>query len=125
MRLYQEIIEWLEIERTFKYHLVPIPMPWIRSLATRSPSNLTLNTSRDGESTGSLSNLFSCLITFIMNNFFLTSNLNLLFYHLKPLCVILPLYLLVQRFSSSFLKATFESERLLKSLPGDFFSTDK
>ncbi|KAK4827084.1 hypothetical protein QYF61_014186 [Mycteria americana] len=43
----------------------------------RAPSILTLNVSRDGESTTSLGNLFQCLTTLILKNFFLVSSLNL------------------------------------------------
>ena len=37
----------------------------------KAPSNLTLNTSNDGASTTSLGNLFQCLTTLILKNFFL------------------------------------------------------
>jgi len=42
----------------------------------RSPSNLALNTSRDGASTASLSSLFQCLTILWVKNF-VVSNLNL------------------------------------------------
>jgi len=45
---------------------------WSRLL--RTPSSLTLNISRDGASTTSLGNLFQCLTTLTVKNFFLTSS---------------------------------------------------
>ncbi|KAK4810670.1 hypothetical protein QYF61_007470 [Mycteria americana] len=62
-------------------------IPQIRLL--RAPSNLTLNVSRDGASTTSLGNLFQCLTTLIVKNFFLKSSLNLPSLSLKPLLLVL------------------------------------
>ena len=45
----------------------------------RAPSNLASNTAREGASTASLSNLCQCFATLMVKNFFLLSNLNLLF----------------------------------------------
>uniref|UniRef100_A0A8C2T4P3 BAG family molecular chaperone regulator 1 n=1 Tax=Coturnix japonica TaxID=93934 RepID=A0A8C2T4P3_COTJA len=56
----------------------------------RAPSNLVLNTSRDGASTTSLGSLFQGLTTLLVKNFPLTSNLNLPAFNLKPFpCVLL------------------------------------
>jgi len=48
-----------------------------------APSNLALNTAREGASTASLGNLFQCLTTPILKNFFLISNLNIPSFFLK------------------------------------------
>ena len=49
------------VGRGLKHHLVPNPLPWTGtpSLAqvAQAPSNLTLNNSREGKPTASLSNL--------------------------------------------------------------------
>ena len=50
----------------------------------RATSSLALNASRDGASTPSLGNLFQCVITLTVKNFFLLSNLNLPCLSLKP-----------------------------------------
>lgn len=55
----------------------------------RAPSNLDLNTSRNGVSTASLGKLFQCLTTFTIKNYFKTSNLN----HLNLLSFNFPLFL--------------------------------
>jgi len=44
----------------------------------KAPSNLALDTAREGAATASLGNLCQCLTTLIVKNFFLISNLNLL-----------------------------------------------
>ncbi|KAK4833105.1 LOW QUALITY PROTEIN: hypothetical protein QYF61_027771 [Mycteria americana] len=59
------------------------------SLTRSAPSNLTSNVSRDGASTTSLGNLFQCLTTLIVKNFFLKSSLNLPSLSLKPLLLVL------------------------------------
>jgi len=43
----------------------------------RAPSNLALDTSREGAVTASLAKLFQCLTALIVKNFFLISDLNL------------------------------------------------
>lgn len=58
----------------------------------RDPSNLTLNTCRDGPSTVSLDNLFHCLITFSVKNLLITSNLYVPSVSLKLLSLILSLW---------------------------------
>jgi len=50
---------------------------------------LSLNTSRDGDSTTSLGSLFHYLTILSENNFFLIFNLNLPWCNLKPLPLIL------------------------------------
>ena len=50
----------------------------------RAPSNLALNTSREGASTVSLGNLFQCFTTLMVKNFFLISNLYLPPFSLEP-----------------------------------------
>jgi len=45
----------------------------------KSPSNLASNTSREGAATASLANLFRCLTTLRVKNFFFIANLNLPF----------------------------------------------
>jgi len=47
-----------------------------RGQAAPGPSNLALNTFRDGASTTYLGNIFKCLTIFRVKNFFLASNLN-------------------------------------------------
>ncbi|KAK4831170.1 hypothetical protein QYF61_015640 [Mycteria americana] len=69
----------------------------------KAPSNLALNTSRDGASTASLGNLFQCLATLIVKNFFLISNLNLPSFSLKPLPLVLSLQALVKSPPPAFL----------------------
>ena len=62
-----------------------------RSGCPEPPFKLYLSTSRDGESTTSLGNLFQFLTNLWVNNFFLTSNLNILSFHFKPFTFILSL----------------------------------
>ena len=50
----------------------------------RATSSPTLSVSKDRASTTSLGNLFQCLATFIVNNFFLISNLILPSFSMKP-----------------------------------------
>ena len=69
----------------------------------KAPSNLALNTSRDGASTASLGNLCQCLTNLRAKNFFLIANLNLPSSSLKPLCLILSLHGLVKSPSPAFL----------------------
>jgi len=61
----------------------------------RAPSNLILNTPREGVSTASLGNLFQCLTTLMVKNFFLVSHLNLPSFSLEQFPVVLSLHLLV------------------------------
>jgi len=61
-----------------------------------APSNLALNTSRDGASTDSLGSLFQHLTTLIEKNFPLMSKLNLPSFNLKPFPLVLLLPTLVK-----------------------------
>ncbi|KAK4814468.1 hypothetical protein QYF61_018986 [Mycteria americana] len=88
------IIECCELEGTFTGHLVQLPCKSREDIFNkirllRAPSNLTLNVSRDGASTTSLGNLFQCLTTLMVKNFFLKSSLNLPSLSLKPLLLVL------------------------------------
>ena len=71
----------------------------------RALSNLTLNASRDGASTASLGNLFHCFTTLTVQSLFLTSDMNLPSFHLKPLHLFLPLHALVKSPSPAFLQS--------------------
>ena len=51
----------------------------------KAPSSLALNTAREGAATASLGNLFQCLITLMVKNFFLLPNLKLPSFSLKLL----------------------------------------
>lgn len=53
----------------------------------KTPSSLTLTTSRDGASTASPGNLFWHLTTFIIENFSLVSNFNVPSFNLKPFSI--------------------------------------
>jgi len=61
----------------------------------KASSKLDMNTAKDGASTVSLGNLFQCLTTLIVKNFFLRSNLNLPTFSLKPLLLVLSVHALV------------------------------
>jgi len=98
------ITEWFGLEETFKDHIVPTSLAmgrdrfhWIRLLKT--PSNLILNTFKDGASTASLGNLFLCLTTLTVKKF----NLNLPFFSLRLFSLVLSLQALVKSVSLSFL----------------------
>jgi len=71
----------------------------------RAPSNLALNTAREGAATASLGNLCQCLTTLMMKNFFLISHLNLPSFSLQPFPLVLSLHTLVKSPSPSFLWA--------------------
>ena len=90
------------VGRALKDHKTPTPPPPHHRQATnlhisyqprlpRAPSNLALNTSRDGRGSHSLSGqLLQHLTTLIGKNFPLTSNLNLPSFNLKPFPLVLP-----------------------------------
>ena len=59
------------------------------------PSNLTWNVCRDGASTTSLGNLCQGFTTLIVKKLFLISSLNLPFFILKPLPLVLSLQTMV------------------------------
>jgi len=69
----------------------------------RALSNLTLNVSRDGALTTSLSNLFQCFTTFMVKNVFLVSSLSLPSFSLKALPLVLSYQTLLKSLSPSFL----------------------
>jgi len=69
----------------------------------RAPSNLALNTAREGAATASLGSLGQGLTTLMVKDFFLTSNLNLLSFSLEPVPLVLSLHILVKSPSPSFL----------------------
>jgi len=69
----------------------------------RAPSNLALNTAREGAATASLGNLFQSLTTLTVKNFFLISHLNLPSFSSKPFPLVLSLQTLVKSRSPSFL----------------------
>ena len=69
----------------------------------KAPSSLALNAYREGASTASLGNLFQCLTTLAVKNFFLVSSLNLPFSCLKLFPPILSLHALIKRHSLAFL----------------------
>ena len=68
----------------------------------RAWSNLTLKVSREGASTTSLSNLFQCLTTLTVKDFFLISNLYLPSLSLKPFPLVLLPHTLLKSLSPSF-----------------------
>jgi len=61
-----------------------------------APSNLAWNTAREGAATASLGNLFRCLITLRVKNFFLKSSVNLLSFSLKETPLVLSLQAVVK-----------------------------
>jgi len=73
----------------------------------KAPSNLALNTSREGATTASLGNLCHCPTTSRVKIFFLVSNLNLPSSSLKPLSHVLSLQALVKSPSPAFLQTPF------------------
>lgn len=60
-----------------------------QTMFLNTTSTLSLNTSRDGDSTTSLDNVFQSLSTLPEKKFYLISNLNLLWYNLRPLPLVL------------------------------------
>ena len=65
------------------------------------------NASREGAATASLGNLFQCLTTLMVKNFFLIFDLNLPSFSLKPLPLVLSLRALVKSPSPAFLYVPF------------------
>ena len=77
--------------------------------------------SRDRNAITSLGNLFHCLTTPIIKNFFLISNLNLHSFRLKPFPLVLSQQILLKSLSSSFLYSpSLHTGRLLSGLPRTF-----
>jgi len=79
----------------------------------RAPSNLALNTAREGAATASLGNLCQGLTTLMVKNFFPISKLNLPSFGLEPFPLVLSLHTLVKSPSPSFLSAPSGTGRLL------------
>jgi len=77
--------------------------PFHQTRLLKTPSNLALNTAREGAATASLGNLGQGLTTLVVKNFFLRSNRNLLSFNVKPLCFVLVLHGLVKSPSPAFL----------------------
>ena len=78
-----KIIEPLELEGTFEDHLVQLlyneqEHVQLDQAAQGLIHSFTLKVSSDGASITSLGNLFQCLTTLTVKDFFLISNLNLL-----------------------------------------------
>ena len=102
-------MELLELEGTLNGHLVQLPAlnrdtcSSIRC-SEPCPQSLTLNVSKDGASTTSLSKLFHCFTTLIAKNFLLTSNLNLPSFSLKPFPLLLSQQTLLKSLSPSCLQ---------------------
>ena len=74
----------------------------------RATSSPALNVSRDGASTTYLGNLFQCVTTLWVKNFFLISNLNLPRLSLEPFPLVLSLSTPVNSHSPSCLYAPFK-----------------
>ena len=79
----------------------------LQTRLVRAPFSLALNASREGASTTSLGNLFQCLTTLTVQNFFLISSLNLPSSSLKLVPLVLLLHALIKSPSSAFLWAPF------------------
>jgi len=70
--------------------------PFYQPRVLRAPSNLALNTAREGAATASLGNLGQCPATLMGKNFFLISDLNLPSFSLQPFPLVLSLHTLVK-----------------------------
>jgi len=77
--------------------------PFHQTRLLRVPSNLALNTAREGASTASLGNLGQCLTTLMVKNFFLISDLNLPSFALELSPLVLSLHILAKNPSPFFL----------------------
>jgi len=98
------------VGRDLKDHLVPTPPAMGRDIfhqprLLRAPSNMALNTAREGAATASLGNLGQCLTTLMGKNFFPISHQNLPSFSLEPFPHVLSLHTLVKSPSPSFLSA--------------------
>ena len=100
-------IEWFGLQGTSKVIQFQPPTmardTFHQTRLLRAPSNLALNTSREGAGTASLGNLFQCLTSHIIKNFLLMCSLNLTLFSLEPLPLVLLLCVLVKSPSPSFL----------------------
>ncbi|KAK4810863.1 hypothetical protein QYF61_008835 [Mycteria americana] len=84
---YHRLVREEEEEEGFDQEAGPFTKKLEEGVAQKS--NLTLNVSRDGASTTSLGNLFQCLTTLTVKDFFLKASLNLPSLSLKPLFLVL------------------------------------
>ena len=98
LQAYNRIIEWLGLEGTSRITKFQLPCnrqgcqlldQVMDQIWTRAPSSLALNTSSSRASTAALGSLFQHLTTLLEKNFFLTSNLNLPSFSLKPFPLLL------------------------------------
>ena len=93
-RLEWSIIESFRLKKTFDIMHptinLTLPSPPLSHVPKCHIYSL-LNTSRDGDSTTSLGSLFQGLITLSVKNFFLISNLNLLWCNFRPFPLVLSL----------------------------------
>jgi len=87
------------------------------------PFSLALNASREGASTTSLGNLFQCLTTPTVKNFFLISSLNLPSSSLKPFHLVLLLHVLIKTFSPVFPSAPFRYWKAAVKSPQSLLSS--
>ena len=80
------IIESFRLEKTLK-----IIKSNYKANTAKSTTWYPLNTSRECDSTTTLCSLFQCLITFLVEKFFLIHNLNLPWCNLRPSALVLSL----------------------------------
>jgi len=86
----------------------------------KAPSNLALNTSREGAATASLVNLCQGLTTLTVRNFFLIANLNLPSSSLKPLSLVLSQQALLKVYSLLSYKLPLSIKRASVRCPWSF-----
>ena len=90
----------------------------------RAPSNLTLSACMDGASTTTPGNLFQCLTTLIVKNYFLIYSLNIPSFSLKLFPLALSLQTLLKSLSPSFLQPPFKFQKATLRSPWSLlFST--
>ena len=116
------------VGRDLKDHLVPTPLPWAGTPSTRpgcSKSHPAWPWTLPGRGQPQLrwDNLFQCLTSLIVKNFFLISSLNLPSFTLKTLPLVLSLQALVKSPSPAFLQAPLRYwKAALRSLHSLLFS---
>jgi len=93
------IIQWFGLEGTLQTISFQPPAmgrdPFHQTRVLRAPSNLALNTAREGAAIASLGNLGQGLTTLMVKNFFLIFNLDLPSFSLKPSPLVASLQALV------------------------------
>jgi len=103
------ITEWFGLEGTIRSSGSNSPAKsrgiFQETRLLRAPSNLALNTAREGAATTPLGSLCQCFTTLMVKNFILISNLNLPPISLEPFPLVLSLHTLVKSPSPSFLLA--------------------